>query len=108
MGNDGDFLALVREMLEHRSEGITEVKGHADEELVREGQVREQDRVGNDGASEAADLGRRRVEQGFIDARRNLSGVCRHWNPVVLDLQCFSLLSLVRLWNSDELADTLE
>ena len=56
---------------------ITKIKGHACEETVRECQVREQDRVGNDRADEAADFVRRRVEPGVIDAQRNLSGVCR-------------------------------
>ena len=40
--------------------------------------VREVDRVGNDGADDAADFGRP-VEPEVIDARRNLSGVCRRW-----------------------------
>ena len=44
---------------------------------MREHRVREQDRVGNDRADEAADFGRRRVEPWVIDARRNLAGVCR-------------------------------
>ena len=35
--------------------------GHADEEMVKVGQVRELDRLGNDAADEAADLGRGRV-----------------------------------------------
>ena len=72
----------VREMTGRRSEvtaRITKVKGNADEEMVREGQVWEQDRRGNDRADEAADFRRRRVEPGVIDARRNLSGVCRCW-----------------------------
>ena len=69
-------------MIGHRSEGtvrITKVKGHADEEMVREGQVGEQDRVGNYRADGAADFGRRRVELGVIDSRRHLSGVCWRW-----------------------------
>ena len=58
---------------------ISKVKGHADE-------VREQDRVGNNAADEAAAFGRRRVGNAVIDARRNLSGVCGRWYPVLLDL----------------------
>ena len=38
---------------------------------------------------EAADFGRRRVGDAVIDARRNLSGVCGRWYPVVLDLHRF-------------------
>ena len=63
---------------------------------MREGQVREQDRVGNDRDDEAADFGPRRVEPGVIDARRNFSGVggriLLFWSCIV-----FALLSLV-LW----------
>ena len=40
---------------------ITEVKRHADEGMVRDGGVSEQDRVGNNAADEAADVGRRRA-----------------------------------------------
>ena len=54
---------------------MTKIKRHACEETVREGQVREQDRVGNDRADEAADFGPRRVEPEVIDAQRNLSGL---------------------------------
>ena len=56
---DGDLLALVREMGARRGDGavsITEVKGHADEETVQIGQVREVNRTGNDKADEAPDF----------------------------------------------------
>ena len=46
-------------------------------------------KLGNDAANEAADFGRRRVSPAVIDARRNLSGVCGRWYPVVLDLHRF-------------------
>ena len=65
---------------------IIKVKGHADEGIVLDGRVREVDRIGNDAADEAADFGRRRVGNAVIDARRNLSGVCGRWYPVLLDL----------------------
>ena len=68
---------------------ITKVKGHADEGMVLDGQVREVDTIGNDAADEAADFGRRRVGNAVIDARRNLSGVCGRWYPVLLDLHRF-------------------
>ena len=45
--------------------------------------------LGNDAADEAADFGRRRVGHLVIDARRNLSGVCSRWYPVILDLHRF-------------------
>ena len=68
---------------------IPKVKGHADESMVLNGRVREVDRIGNNAADEAADFGRRRVGNAVIDARRNLSGVCNRWYPVVLDLHRF-------------------
>ena len=68
---------------------ITKVKGHADEGVVLDGRVRELDKLGNDVADEAADFGRRRVGNAVIDARRNLSGVCGRWYPVILDLHRF-------------------
>ena len=46
--------------------------------------VREADSLGNDAADEAADFGRRRVGNTVIDARRNLSGVCGRWYPVIV------------------------
>ena len=58
-----------------REEGVRFVS--PEEEMVREHRVREQDRVGNDRAGEAADFGRRRAEPRVIDGRRNLAGVCR-------------------------------
>ena len=87
--NDGDLLLLIERMLHLRgldTVRITKVKGHADEGMVLDGRVREADRLGNDAADEAADFGRRRVGNAVIDARRNLSGVCGRWYPVLLDL----------------------
>ena len=46
--------------------------GHSDKGMVRSGQVREMDRVGNDSAYEAAGFERRRVHERVIDARRHL------------------------------------
>ena len=40
---------------------ISKVKGHADDGMILHGQVRREDRLGNDAADEAADYGRRRV-----------------------------------------------
>ena len=48
----------------------------------------EVDRLGNN-AADAAEFGRRRVGNTVIDARRNLSGVCGRWYPVLLDLHRF-------------------
>ena len=89
---DGDLLLLIDRMLRLRGPDtvrISKVKGHADEAMVLHGQVREVDRLGNNAADEAADFGRRRVGNAVIDARRNLSGVCNRWYPVLLDLHRF-------------------
>ena len=89
---DGDLLFLSERMLRIRgldSVRISKVKGHADESMVRAGAVRGLDKLGNDGADEAADCCRRRVPWWVIDARRNLSGVCSRWRLVVLVLPRF-------------------
>ena len=75
--NDGDLLLLLEHMLHRRgldTVRISKVKGHADDAMVLHGQVRQDDRLGNNAADEAADFGRRRVSPAVIDARRNLSG----------------------------------
>ena len=64
-------------------------KGHADEGMVLDGRVRGIDKLGNDAADEAANFGRRRVNNLVLDARRNFSGVCGRWYPVILDLRLF-------------------
>ena len=74
---DGDLLLLIDRMLRLRGPDtlrISKVKGHAEEAMVLNGQVREVDRLGNNAADEAADFGRRRVGNAVINARRNLSG----------------------------------
>ena len=89
---DGDLLLPVERMLHLGgldTVRITKVKGHADEGMVLDGRVLEVDRLGNDAADEAADFGPRRVGNAVIDARRNLSGVCGRWYPVILDLHRF-------------------
>ena len=89
---DGDLLFLLRRMIGFRGRDtvrVTKVKGRADEGVVSDGRVRELDRLGNNAADEAADFGRRRVGPAVIDARRNLSGVCGRWYPVLLDLHRF-------------------
>ena len=47
---DGDLILLIGRMLEMRGPDtvrISEVKGHADGDMVWEGRVRELDRIGN-------------------------------------------------------------
>ena len=88
----GDLFFLIDRMLHLRGRDtvrMSKVKGHADESMVLDGRVREVDRLGNDAADEAADYGRRRVGNVVIDARRNLSGVCGRWYPVLLDFHRF-------------------
>ena len=90
--NDGDLLSLIDRMLRQRgldTVSISKVKGHADDGMVLSVRVRREDKLGNDAADEAAGLGRRRVSPAVIDARRNLSGVCNRWYPVILDLHRF-------------------
>ena len=85
---DGDLLLLTDRLLHLGgldTVRITEVKGHADQGMVLDGRVRELDRLGNNAADEAADFGRRSVG----DARRNLSGVCCRWYPIIFDLHRF-------------------
>ena len=56
---DGDLLLLIDRMLLLKGFGtvrVTEVKGHADEDMVLHGRVREVDMFGNDAADEAADF----------------------------------------------------
>ena len=53
------------------------------------GLVREFDRCGNRAADDAVDFGRRMVSNAVIDARRNLSGVCGRWYPVIFNLHRF-------------------
>ena len=74
---DGDLLCLIHHMLLLRgldTVKVTKVKGHASEDMVVDGRVRDLDRLGNRAADEAADLWRRRVPVRVIDARRNLVG----------------------------------
>ena len=103
--DDGDFIILIRELLSIRGEGtvcVSKAKGHADENLVRNGQVRALDRYGNSRADDAADFGRRRVWPDVADARRNLSGVCRLWYPAVLLLHRFFIAISGAVVNCDD------
>ena len=89
---DGDLLLLIERMLflrGHVTVRITHVKGHADQGMVLGCRVGEMNRLRNNAADDAADFGRRRVGNAVIDARRNLSGVCNRWYPVLLDLHRF-------------------
>ena len=87
---DGDLLHLVQRMVRGRGRGSTLVskgKGHADEGMVAMGRVREVDRIVNDEADAAADMGRQRVHCSITDARRLVNAACARWYPVVKELQ---------------------
>ena len=89
---DGDLLVLVIMLVVARGPGTTaifKVKGHADEGFVRSGRVREEDRVGDDMADEAAHFHWRRIGADGIDARRDYTGASRVWCSVVRDLHRF-------------------
>ena len=80
---------------------ITNVKGHADDDMVAVGRVRVEDRVGNDLADRAADLGRRRVLDPVVDVRSRFLSACSAWYPVVLDLQRF-FIAIARAAANDD------
>ena len=89
---DGDLLLKVQQMIRWRGSGnaaVTEVKSHADEGLVAQGRVREVDRIGNNEADAAADLGRKRVHCSVSDARRLVNRACACWYPVVQKASSF-------------------
>ena len=104
-----DLILLIERMLCLRgldTVRISEVRGHADENLVRAGGARDLDRLGKNGADEAADFGRRRARWWIIDARRNYSGVCARWRPVVLGLHRFFIAIARTVINHDGEAGT--
>ena len=60
----GDLLILIADLVRKRGQDsvqITQVKGHADDCIVRDGKVRALNKAGNDLAHRAADLGWRRL-----------------------------------------------
>ena len=102
---DGDLLCLIHHMLLLRgldTVKVTKVKGHASEDMVVDGRVRDLDRLGNRAADEAADFGRRRVPVRVNDARRNLVGVCNRWYPVVCHLHRFFVAIARAVVNHDD------
>ena len=102
--NDGDLLLRVQQMVRWRGVGnaaVTKVKGHADEGLVARGRVREVDRIGNNEADAAADLGRKRVHYAVSDARRLVHRACSVWYPVVENLHRFFIAIARTALNED-------
>ena len=107
--NDGDLQDLAQKMIWKRgadTAAVSKVKGHADEGLVAEGRVRELDRIGNNEADAAADLGRRRVHHVITDARRVYNRACTRWYPVVRDLHRFFIAVARAELNEDGSAGT--
>ena len=74
---------------------ISKVTGHANEALVRAGRARDLDRLGNNGADEAADFGHRLVPWWNIDARRKLASGCPRSASV---FYCHCRLSTMMEW----------
>ena len=107
--NDGDLLLLVQQMIRWRGSGnaaVSKVKGHADEGLVAQGSVRDIDRIGNNEADAAADLGRRRVHHSISDARRLVNRACARWYPLVCELHRYFIAIARAALNDDGLAGT--
>ena len=69
------MVGLGASLSDHRldvSVKVSKVKGHATDAVVADGPVRREDKDDNDAADIAADFGRHRQPERFIDARRNL------------------------------------
>ena len=68
-----------------RTVQVCKVKGHATEDMVARGRVRQADLEGNNGADETADLGRRRQDDGVATARLfayRLAVTGIHWSCI--------------------------
>ena len=82
----GDLLATIHSMLCLRGFDTVKVskgKGHATRAMVKNGDVRFEDLVGNNGADAAADLGRLQQHDDVITARRDLLRIRRFWYPII-------------------------
>ena len=100
---DGDLYTIIGEVVQVGDAGtsaMSKVKGHAHEGLVRDGRVRELDRISNDMADPAADYGRRRVER-VIDFRRAVARACSHWYRVIWNLHRFFVAIARAVVNDD-------
>ena len=90
----GDLVALVQYMIRTRGRDtvrVTKVKGHAEDVDVQQGPVRLVDQQGNAEADAAADLGRRRLSEMLIDARRRLLRLVVIGTPIMADLHRFMI-----------------
>ena len=107
--NDGDLLVKVQQTARWRGSGkaaVTKVKGHADGGLVAQGRVREVDRIGNNEADAAADLGRKRVHYFITDARRPFNRACARCYPVQQEIHRFFIAIARTALNDDWVAGT--
>ena len=89
---DGDLLDCISSMIWYggrASVKVSKVKGHATEAMILDGQVRREDKGGNDAADIAADFGRLRQPEVVIDARQNLLRERKDWYPRMLLLHRF-------------------
>ena len=89
---DGDLVAIIQHMIQARRQDtvrVTKVKGHATEADVEQGRVRLEDRLGNEKADAAADLGRRHQLEQVMDVRRALLNASDSWYPIILQLHRF-------------------
>ena len=46
------------------------------------------------------------IDHAVIDARRNLSGVCRRWYPIIVELHRFSIANSRAVVNHDDCEGT--
>ena len=80
---------------------VSKVKGHADQAMINVGDVRNEDRIGNDGADTAADLGRLRQKDEAITATRALIRVGSNWYPIMLYV-CNFMVAIARIEVNDD------
>ena len=101
---DADLLSLFENMVHKRGPGstlVSKVKGLADMTMVHDRRVRLLDKIGNNMADRAGDLGRRRVRPNFIDLKRQVLSACKSWYPLVPDLHRFLKAIAREAVNSD-------
>ena len=88
----GELLDFIRSILHVWGLGtnrVAKVKGHAADEIAREGQVRAVEQVDNQHADGAAELRRRTVPKSAIDARRWHFAAASYCCRIVEDLHRF-------------------
>ena len=102
---DGDLIAIVQHLIQARgldTVRVTKGEGHAAEADVEQGRVREEDKLGNAEADNAADLGRRQQSEVVMDARRALLNAWEYWYSIILQLHRFMVAVSPVSVNHDE------